>query len=491
MSNKEEKKQRKKRRKAPFIIAGIVVVLVVVRLVACGGNAQTGTLVTTTQPVRGELQESISTTGTILSEEVKVIFAPVSGTLGEVKVEAGDAVKAGDVLVSYDVSKLEASMKESELQQQKSAAVYDAAQEDNSKNEWKLYEANHNLEILNQQIADTKQYIKDLQNELSQSQRDTNNALAKESLDLNNKLKDLQTQLGALAAGSPEYLAKEKEIQDTTNAISYNQYVTSIASNSDYVNEMQQKISDAQETLSSYEKYKSEMEAQQTTSEGAVMNSYDQTQRSVDKELAEMSYRSAADDFAAAQNGIKADFDGIVTACSAIPGAGVVSGTQLLTLENSKNLKISFNATKNEVEKLALGQKADVVISGKTYAGEISKINRMAEKNASGTPLVGVEIHLLETDDTIILGMDAKITVYTKKADDALMIPVEAINADRDGDFLYVAENGIAVKKPVVCGISTDQYTEILEGITQEDVVIVTSYTNLEEGMAVTVMPGL
>ena len=94
-----------------------------------------------------------------------------------------------------------------------------------------------------------------------------------------------------------------------------------------------------------------------------------------------------------------------------------------------------------------------------------------------------------DADDKIILGMDAKLTIYTKKAENALLIPVEAINADRDGDFLYVVENGIVVRKSIVCGISSDVYAEIKEGLTEEDEIILTSYSDLEEGMAVTVLP--
>ena len=70
-----------------------------------------------------------------------------------------------------------------------------------------------------------------------------------------------------------------------------------------------------------------------------------------------------------------------------------------------------------------------------------------------------------------------------------LLIPVEAINADKDGDFLYVVENGVVVKKSIVCGISTDTYSEVTEGITQEDQIILSSYATIEEGMAVTAVP--
>lgn len=103
-----------------------------------------------------------------------------------------------------------------------------------------------------------------------------------------------------------------------------------------------------------------------------------------------------------------------------------------MTLENSKNLKITFQASKYDIEKLELGQRADVVISGSNYEGTVSKINRMAVRNASNTPMVGVEIHLTEVDDNIILGMDAKVTIYTNQAQNALLVPVEVINADKE-----------------------------------------------------------
>ena len=47
----------------------------------------------------------------------------------------------------------------------------------------------------------------------------------------------------------------------------------------------------------------------------------------------------------------------------------------------------------------------------------------------------------------------------------------------------------MVVRKPVTCGISSDTYIEILDGITENDQIIVTAYTSIEEGMAVTAIP--
>lgn len=471
-------KKKKRHRKIPIVIAAVVVILIVLRVAGGAGAAQAGAVVTAVSAVRGDLQESISTSGTVLSEETKVIFAPVGGTLAEVYVSAGDAVKAGDKLVSYDMEKMEKALRQSALQLEKSRAGYDDVLAQDARSQADLSEARINLDVLNRQIEDNKAYLRKLQAQLEQSQRDTGNALAEESF-------LLQQKLSGLTPGTEEY-------NEVSSAISRNSYLQQVAGSSDYVTEMKKEIEDVQERIAGYEEYKARMESQKTSSEAAVMNSYDKTRQDADRELADLSYQETEEEYYIAKKGVTAEFDGIVTECGAVPGAGVNEGMQLLTLADSRNLKVSFEASKYDIEKLELGQKAEVVISGRSYQGEVSKINRMAQRNASNTPMVGAEIRLTDADDKIILGMDAKLTIFTRKAENVLLVPVEAVNADKEGDFLYVAENGVVVKKPVVCGISSDTYIEIKEtsgSFGEDDQIIMGSRLDLEEGMPVTVLP--
>lgn len=477
IDKKEKKGKKKKRKKAPIIIAIIIILLLLVRIASCSLAGSQIAMVTTTQALRGDLQESVTTSGTVLSEEVKVIFAPVNGTLGEVKVEAGDSVKAGDVLISYDMDQMERTLRNAALQLERSTASYDKTMTNQASNQAKLNEARINLGVLNQQIADNEAYLKTLQNSLSQSQRETSNALAAEAF-------EIQQQLNSLDPGE----RTSDTYTELSNRLARNSYLQQMAGSSDYVVQMQQEISDVQERLAEYQEYKARMESQKSSSEASVLDSFDKTQLNVEKEMADLSYQETEREYYIAKAGVTAEFDGIVTSCMALPGAGVAQGTQLLTLESSRNLKVAFDASQYDLEKIKLGQQADVVISGQTYHGEVSRINRMAERNASNTPMVGMEIHLLDADDNIILGLDARLTIYTSETQNALLIPVEAINADRDGDFLYVVEEGVVVRKPILCGISTDLYTEVLEGITENDVIILSSLTEIEEGMPVAIL---
>ena len=484
------KKTGKKRKKAPVIIAIIVIVLIVIRMVSCAFSGNAGVMVSTTSAFYGDIEENVSTSGKVASEEKEVLFAPVSGRLSEIHVEAGDAVKAGDVLMTYDMDQMEERLQEATLQQTKSNASYNSTMTENSKSNAKLNEANTNLAVLDQQLADYKAYLKELQDKLSKSQRETQRQLSEESYNLSRKESDLNKEL---QGGVSEERAAEikEELQDVSSDQARNSYVQSIADSSDYVVNMQNEIASVQEHIEECEAYKTKMQAQKDTSESTILNGYQSQGYAADRDMAQLTYKEAEEQYYSAKKGIVADFDGIVTECAGVSGASVTEGTQLITLESSENVKVTFDASKSDVAKLAIGQKVDVNISGNKYEGEIAKINRMATLNASNTPMVGVEVHLTNPDDKIILGLDAKLTVHTNSAQNTLLIPVEAINADKNGDFLYVIENGMVARRPITCGISSDEYTEVLEGVTEEDQIIVNSLTgiSLEEGMAVTAVP--
>lgn len=486
---------KKKKKKVGLIIVSVVLVLIIgISAVSCslssGGN---GAVVTTVKATRGELQESIRTSGSVESEEIKVIFAPINGKVDAIGVAVGDAVDEGDMLVAFDMADMEKTLTQATLQEQKAEAGYQGLLADDAENQAKLKEANTNLAVLNQQIADNEAYIKKVQGNLSEYQRNTTNNLAGQNYNLNSQLAQLEGELKAIDAkkNPGEYAAKAEEIQKITEQLSYNQYIQSVSGTSGHIANMQDDIATVQERLAGYEEYKARMESQKAAGEAAVLDSYDRTQIDVDRKLAKISYEEIKEDYRIAEQGICAEFNGVVTSCNIMEGVTVAKGTQMLTMENCEDLKVSLQASKQDMEKLEIGQKAMITISGHTYEGEVKKIDRMATLNASNTPMVGVEVHITNPDEHIILGMDAKLEIYTRKAEDALLIPVEVINADRDGDFLYVVENGVIVRKPIVCGISTDIYAQVLEGITEEDEIVHTAYTELAEGMPVTVMPGM
>ena len=129
-------------------------------------------------------------------------------------------------------------------------------------------------------------------------------------------------------------------------------------------------------------------------------------------------------------------------------------------------------------------------ISGKEYEGTVTKINKMATPNSSGVPMVAARVHIDNPDSNVYLGIEARLKITTAQRQDALLVPVEAVNIDNDGNFCYIIENGALVKKYITTGISSSDYIEVTDGLSEKEEVVTSAVMDmdLEEGMEVTPM---
>lgn len=463
---KREKKSRKK------LIAGIVLGLLVIVFAVgkiLGGNGAAA-VVTTAEAQIGELQQTIDTSGTVRTEETKVYFSDVDVKVGTIHAQAGDAVKSGDVLLSYDEQDLQDAKERAELQRQSAEGSYLNSVQGNNEKLGDLSEADTNLAVLDQQIADTEAYITNLENKISKKKSD----LAHEGALLQISLIDWQDQ-----PDSEEYENLQKLVQLNTYEQQNNEEIKGWEAELDVYNDM----------LSEYKEYRSEMKFQKSSAEAGKLTGGAKEELEADNKTKTLDVEETINSLSAVENGIIAEFDGVVTEMNAVEGGTMAKGAQLLKLESTENVLVRITVTKYDLSKIRIGQKATVTIGSKTYDGEVSKINKMAEQNNSGAAVVGTEIRILDPDSDVILGVEAKVVIHTEKVENAILVPVTAVNVDVNGEFVYVVENNILVKKQVTTGISTDTMTEIREGLSEGDQVVTSVTTDLYEGMTVAVMP--
>ena len=477
LEKKKEKKEKKnkadkpkKKLKKRWIFGGIAALLVVLIVVNSVRNGNAAPVVYTAPVARQDLEQTISTSGTVKSDETEIYYAPVAVKIGEVNVSAGDTVKAGDVLIAYDETALADAKKQAELKLQSNDGGYESSIAKDNKYIAELGEANVNLDVLKQQIEDCENYVKELNKKVSDKQA----ALAREGALLQISLIDWSDK-----PDSEEYENLQKLIQLN----SYEQQ------NNQEIRAWKEEISEYEDKVAAYKEYKSEMESQKKSSESGYLDQGGKSKLEADKELEDMNNTNTLTAIDTVENGIVADFDGVVTSVDTEKNATPAEGTKLLTLESVEKVKVCISVSKYDLEKIVIGQKADIDIAGKKYEGELTKIDGMATNNASGAAVVGAEITITNPDDAIYLGVEAKIELHTASVADAVVVPLEAVNADKDGDFVYAVENGMVVKKRITTGISSDEYTEIKEGLSEGDSVITVTDMDLMEGMAVTEIP--
>lgn len=463
-------KKKKKKIIRRFVVGGVLLVFVFLGVNSSIKAKNAGLIVRTASVTVQDIEQTLNTSGTVKSDESKTYFAPLSVKIGTVNVAAGDSVRKGQPLITYDADALNNARQMEELKLQASEGGYESSVYQNNKYIAQLGEASVNLAVLEQQIADSENYVKELQQKIN----DKKAFLAYEGTLLQISLLDW-----ADKPDSEEYLNLQKLVQ-------YNSYEQQ---NNKDILAWQKEMETYEEMIAAYKEYRSEMKAQKSSAENGYLDDGGKIQMEANAQIERFGSEDTLVSMEEVKDGIRAEFNGVVTEVGAVEGAAPQRGEKLVTVESTDKVKLEITVSKYDLEKIQVGQTATIDIAGRQYNGRVAKIDGMATTNASGAAVVGAEIEIDNPDSGIYLGIEARVEIHTAKATGVVALPVELINSDKDGDFVYVAEDGVVVKRRITTGISSDSFTEVTDGLAEGAQVIVTTGQDLEEGMTVTVIP--
>lgn len=507
MSEMEKKKNkaagvRKRKKKIPLIVAAALVVVfggysVVNSVIA----KNTPTQVNTITAAKGSVEETISTSGKVNSEQSRTYYAPVGAVITEMNVSLGDVVEEGQQLVTFDTSDLEAQKTKAELDASASANGYRSTQYQSDKKQSEYNEAVIGLDELKVLAAGQEQYVQglkyNLEDDIQNKKEDLQEWLNKLNLELeiqNNKLSEPRSE------ESRERI--QETIQNLNESIRSTSNEINDLSMSDEMKEKQRIIDAEQKKLDDMKEEISRREGKESSSEAGIVDPYAKQQQADTMKSARITAEEAAEKLAKGQEGVKAEFGGIVTKIATmsssanasaggglLEGATVSEGTELFTIESNQQVKVDISITKYDLAKIAVGQKADITIADQKYEGEVTKINKVAANNSQGSPVVGVEVHINNPDSGIYLGVEAQVVIHTNSAQDVITLPVEIVNTDRNGDFCYVVENGVVTMRRITTGISSDTDVEVTDGLKEGDLVVYDMTGSVTEGMSVVAVP--
>ena len=435
----EQKKKRKKR-----IIAGVAAVVIVGFAVSRMLTPAALPMVSVRSAQVGNIEQSVDASGTVTTEESKTYFSPVGAKISECKVQAGDAVAAGDVMLVYDAQDLEERQKEAELQNDEAKYTYENTVGKSNKDASEYSRSSHDVEILEQQVEDWKAEV---------------HALKQYITDMGCFLREAQNK------------GHENDVEEYQNKIDQ-------ANNTLMVKE---------EELADFQSNLSEQKGIKNSTEDSMLTASGKKQIEATKDLAALKASQVTDAVAQMKDGLKAEFNGVVTDVKAVNGGTVEENGELLTVESTENVCVKVSLNKSDLEKVKEGQKAAITIVGKPYEGTVTRISRSATKNEKGAALVTAEIHIDNPDQDLYLGVDGKVTIQGNKAENVVTVPIEAVNIGKDGSFVYIVdENGMIEKRIITTGLSSAEATEVKEGLAGTEQVVLSVDAGIEEGMQVT-----
>ena len=174
--------------------------------------------------------------------------------------------------------------------------------------------------------------------------------------------------------------------------------------------------------------------------------------------------------------------------------------TPLAVISSLDVAKLEFSVTDRLLEALYIGSKIEVERQGQTYPAHVTKISRLPNQQTGLYPVEAAFDGL----QTMARGTAVKVVFVSEKAENVLTVSTDSIYYDGGKSYVYtlsyddedeeqeegvlISENNVAGtvhKKEVETGLSDVGRTQIVSGITQEDVVIRTWTSQLYEGAKV------
>ena len=218
------------------------------------------------------------------------------------------------------------------------------------------------------------------------------------------------------------------------------------------------------------------------TYKSAMGNGYDKDTTELRAELSAEQAQDAIDTLKEYENGLIAPFDGVVQVMSYTEGDTATAGTPIVTFASLDDVHVTLSVGKSDLEKIKEGQDVTIKMLKNEYKGKIRTINRSAVQAGNAGAQVAVTVSVDNPDDDIYIGLDAKCSILTASVTDVRMVPVEAVNIDGTGEFIFTFDKSTMMvhKKYVTTGVSSDLYIEIIDGIDDGE-LIVTNYSGVLE----------
>ena len=486
---------KKKKFKKRYVIIPLVIIIIVAYIASTVSKVKNAVaLVETMEVSNGVIENIISVSGTVESAETKSYFSEVTAPIDEVNVKVGDRVSTGDILYTYKEDSLDLAQKNAELSITQAKGSYSAlysaanAPDRNYAQGMTPQQINDRLDAIQAEIDAINNQITEKTNRMNQTLTD----LQKVSQDINqNGISDSSESYFENGSNSFIYRNESDNRQD-------GKYTEPSESDRQMSLAVSQSMLDVQYALQNDPEIQgwrnqittlSEEQAHLNAAKGAQVNPGTAQATKAQMEAAELSQNDQIEKIEAAKEGVKADFNGVVTAIpqNIVEGATVAPGTMILTVANLDKAQVRIQVSKSDLPKISEGQQVDITINGKEYDGVISTISGNATRNANGVAVVDTIIEITNPDSDIILGVEANNRIHAQKAENTIVVPYQYVQTDADGDFVYVLENGVVTRRDVVVGIANSTEAEITEGLKAGESIIISDAETLVEGTAAVV----
>ncbi|MHB1330255.1 MAG: efflux RND transporter periplasmic adaptor subunit, partial [Gemmatimonadales bacterium] len=183
---------------------------------------------------------------------------------------------------------------------------------------------------------------------------------------------------------------------------------------------------------------------------------------------------------------------GVITNKAVETGSAVSTNQRLFDIADDALLVVRVQMSELDVVHVADNDSVSVRLDaqpGVRLRGWVRRIFPSADPN---TRLVPVEVGLARPPPTVRIqpGFLARADFNVERRTGVLAVPAGAIGAASDGNFVFVVANDTLSRRPVVTGMTSAGFIEVVDGLAPGELVVTSGQVNLRAGTEVRVTAG-
>jgi membrane fusion protein (multidrug efflux system) len=182
---------------------------------------------------------------------------------------------------------------------------------------------------------------------------------------------------------------------------------------------------------------------------------------------------------------IRATISGVVSSREIKSGENLSVGQTAYRITETKELVAYLHIPQAELGKFSAGHTATVTVAsmpGAEFAADIVRISPTIDAR-NGTFRATAIIDNKGGD--LAPGMFGRFTVAYEKHENALVIPANALLDEDEETTVYVVQDDEVVRRPVEVGIEENGRVEVLNGLLDNDQIVVVGHSGLRDGSKV------
>lgn len=182
---------------------------------------------------------------------------------------------------------------------------------------------------------------------------------------------------------------------------------------------------------------------------------------------------------------VRAPFNGTIETVQVRMGEAVQPGVPMFEFVGESDMFILADVSESYVGVLKKGDEVtiDFPSIGKTLTTRVSAVGGVINPN---NRTFKVEVLLPKMED-IKPNMIAVLKIRDYQNPSSVLVPAHLILADNQGDYLFTVENQTAQKKYVKRGLTANNETEILEGLTGSETLVDKGFREVGDNFSVNI----